>query len=39
MPKRFLFKLRVFRKLPCSDLILGIQLSAGISNIKGDRGI
>lgn len=35
--KRFLFKLCVFRKLPCSDLILGIQLSDGISSIKGDR--
>lgn len=35
--KRFLFKLCVFRKLPCSDLILGIQLSDGVSSIKGDR--
>lgn len=35
--QRFLFKLCVFRKPPFSDLILGIQFSAGISSIKGDR--
>lgn len=37
IPRRFPFKLCVFRKPPCSDLILEIQLSAGISSIKGDR--
>lgn len=35
--KRFLFKLYVFRKPPRRDLSLRIQLSAGISCIKGDR--
>lgn len=35
--KIFLFKLYVVRKLPCTDLILEIQLSAGVSSIKGDR--
>lgn len=35
--KGFLFKFSVFRKSLSGDLIFGIQLSAGVSSIKGDR--